>query len=123
MFSVAGDYRLYGLTPHLGPQVREHGLEIAFRALLTCELQVALEFAAEVAFQHLAGDLLGHDLASDGSAPLLLLSTSRGESGSGEGTASDCDPHEHAAYKSARSCRLPSLASYFILRFAVVHTP
>src|SRR5262249_26318818 len=60
----AGNDRIDGLEPNLCPQVREHCLEIASPALLPCELQVALEFAVQETFQHVAGDLRGHDPAS-----------------------------------------------------------
>jgi len=52
---------------------------------------------------------------------LLLDQQRRIRKRRGDGTR--FEPQEHAAYESARSCRLPSLASYFILRFAVGHAP
>src|SRR5262249_47926588 len=72
---VAGDDGVDGLEPDLGPQPSEHGLVVALHALLAGELQVALGFAAQVALQHVSGDLCGHDPASgNGSAlPLATL--------------------------------------------------
>jgi hypothetical protein len=63
---VAGDDRADGPEPDRGPRLQKHCLEVAFRALLPGELQVALGFAVQVAFQHVAGDFRGHDPASGG---------------------------------------------------------
>src|SRR5262249_1977348 len=91
--------------PDLGPQRREYGLEVASHALLACELQVALEFAVQVAFQHVAGDLRGHDPASgDDWGAVLMLSTTGGERESSEGTALMADR------KSAWSTSRPAAA-------------
>jgi hypothetical protein len=121
---VAGDDPVHGLVPDLGPQLGEHGFEVAFRALLAFELQVALEFAPQVAFQYVACDLRGHDPASgDDLGPFLLPLTSGGKRENGQGTVFDCEAQEHLAYESAHSCVLPSLASYSILRFAFGQAP
>src|SRR5262245_42885316 len=65
------------LLPDFIPRPGQEGLVVRYGALLSGELQVALEFAVQVAFQHVAGDLRGHATASgnDSGAVWLLLTS------------------------------------------------
>jgi hypothetical protein len=53
----------------------------------------------------------------------MLLWTSEGEGESSEGDRTDCEREGHVAHEPARSCALPPLAPYFILRRAAGQVP